>query len=166
MRIRSIPGAVREIRQVDSATAVNEGMLRELIERGEIISESVGAKTVVDVDTVIEVLCRMSGCGQGSVPHIRTIRETMRQGRDACVRAGLSRDRVRECVEEQIVPSIQVGNRSYIALELLEEPNIRLFYAFDRKSKRIKRTASANAIAQVKAILEEKTAIPVVRRRV
>lgn len=70
MRIRSIPGAVREIRQVDSATAVNEGMLRELIERGEIISERVGAKTVVDVDTVIEVLCRMSGCGQGSVPHI------------------------------------------------------------------------------------------------
>ena len=163
MRIRSIPGAVREIRQVDSATSVNEGMLHELIERGEIISERVGAKTVVDVDTVIEVLCRMSGCGQGSVPHIRTIRETMRQGRDACARAGLSRDRVRECVEEQIVPSIQVGN---IALELLEEPNIRLFYAFDRKSKRIKRTASANAIAQVKAILEEKTAIPVVRRRV
>lgn len=166
MRVRSIPGAVREIREIDNNTAVNEGLLRELIERSELVAESVGAKTVVDTDAVLETLCLLTGCQTGSMPHIRSIRVAMRERRDNCSLAGLSRDRVRECIKEHIVPSIQVGNRFYIALEMLEEPNIGLFFAFDRKSKRARRTVSANAIEQLKTVLEKKTAITVVRRRI
>jgi len=55
-RMRTISGAIREIKAADPNSEFREWALRQLIKSGKIKSVRIGVKYLVDVDAVIEYL--------------------------------------------------------------------------------------------------------------
>ena len=63
-RIRTIPGAVKEIRKNDPETAITEPIVRKLVLENKIASLSVGSRIFVEVDKIIEYFQGENGGGR------------------------------------------------------------------------------------------------------
>lgn len=55
-RMRTIQGAIKEIKEEDPNSEFREWALRQLVKSGKIRSVKVGVKFLVDVDAVLEYL--------------------------------------------------------------------------------------------------------------
>ena len=123
MRIKTTRAIVDEIRMIDGSSAVNQGMLTTLFETKQLKYYYRGNRVVADFDHVIEGMNKIYNLNEKDVmPRIRSIHNAFRELRELGIDTGISEERIRFLVEKKKLPSIEVGNRSYIALESFEAP--------------------------------------------
>lgn len=123
MRIKTINAIVSDIKMVDGGSAVNQGMIRTLIETKELDFFHRGNRLVSNADKFAEDMNRIFGIDEkNSMPRVRSIHNAFLELREINPELGLSEERIRALVGMDVIPHIRVGNRAYVALECFEEP--------------------------------------------
>lgn len=139
MRIKTVKGIVDGIKKVDSESAINQGIIRLLFEQGELKSFSRGNRIVSDMDQVVEDLNRIYNIDEkDSIPRIRSIRNAFGELRTLRPELGISEEGIRFLVTMDYIPHIDIGNRSYVALECFEPPYDQCLINFDYRDARKK----------------------------
>lgn len=164
MRIQTLPKIVKIIKEIDPNTAINESMLIDLIEQGKIPYDKKGNRTVSDMDMIIPILNEQLGLDDTEkTPSIRTVRAAMTELKQKFPDIGIGEKQVRTAIENNQIDYIQIGNRTYIAMEFFNEPYVHRFssisYAPCPKPKRID-----PALEQFNQLMSKNTVIPKVKR--
>ena len=142
MRLMTVYKAVQTFRDYDPDTAFNVNMLTRLIDDGRIGHEMHGSRTVVDCDDVIRYLNDMLEIEMSShPPHLRTVEFAMREVHATMPDKGVSEVRLRDLIRRGIVPSVRIGNRSYIAMEVFHPPLDRKLSEIEHAPREAKRKA-------------------------
>lgn len=55
VRMRTIPQAVEELKKIDPDCHISQGILRNMVKRGEVPSVKVGKKWLINLDRMLEV---------------------------------------------------------------------------------------------------------------
>ena len=123
MRIKTLPKIVKEIRTLDSASAICESFLAYLTENDELPYTYHGNRLVADADALMPTLNRLFGLEEnGKFPHIRSIRDAVAELKLHRPEIGIGEKRIRGAIRDGRIPSVLIGNREYIAMECFEEP--------------------------------------------
>ena len=117
MRLKTLQQAVNAMKAEDPDTALNRSMLLRLIADGILPYEMHGNRHIVDYD---RLMLRDSRFG----PHLRTVETAMREPRKKQPELGLGEDRIRNLIARGKIPSLRVGNRSYIPMEAFYPSNL------------------------------------------
>lgn len=126
MRIKTIPSIVTEIRIFDPSSAVGESFLMALAESKQLPHTYHGNRLVADAEAIAPTLNSLLGFeGNGSLPHIRTIREAAAALKQSRPTIGIGEKLIRSAVKDGRIPSIRIGNREYIAMQSFDEPYCR-----------------------------------------
>ena len=126
MQLMTLQKAVDKIRAYDPNTAVNFSMLSRLVGDGMIPYEKHGNRTIIDYDRLVVRLKDMLFLSRRdpiNPPHIRSISDAFDEAKSEINRLGVGRERLRELVNCGKVPSLHIGNRRYIALEVFRAPD-------------------------------------------
>ena len=168
MRLMSTRKAVEVFRQYDPDTAFNVNMLTRLIDDGRVGHEMHGTRTVVDCDELIRYLNNLLEIEFSSrPPHLRTIESAMEEVRAAMPDKGISEARLRELVRRGMVPSIRIGNRSYIAMEVFHPPLDRKLSEIScapREQRQRRETVYSHAEEELEVVLRKRGAGRRIRR--
>jgi hypothetical protein len=131
-KIKTLPQIVKLIKSEDPGTAFNESMLIELINSSYIPSGKRGNRIVADVDEINACLNQLLGLeASKKLSHIRTIRNAAKEIKEKFPDLGIGEKQIRTAIADERVNTINIGNRSYIALEFFEEPDISRFFSYD-----------------------------------
>ena len=118
MRLKTLQQTVNAMKADDPDTALNRSMLLRLIADGILPYEMHGNRHIVDYDRVKRCLCdRLMLRDSRFGPHLRTVETAMRELRKKQPELGLGEDRIRNLIAHGKIPSLRVGNRSYIPME-------------------------------------------------
>ena len=129
MRIKTIPSIVSEIKAFDPSSAVGESFLMALAESSQLPHTYHGNRLVADAEAIAPTLNRLLGFeGNGNLPHIRTIREAAAELRQSRPMIGIGEKLIRSAVKDGRIPSIRIGNREYIAMQIFDEPYCRRIF--------------------------------------
>lgn len=102
---------------------MNANVLARLTREGVILFEQHGNLKIIDFDELWKVLrYRLDLDGQARVIHIRSIDDAVAEIRETLPDLGIGDDRIRKLVKVGTIPSIRVGNRSYIPMEAFHAP--------------------------------------------
>ena len=165
MRIKTIPQIVKNAKELDPGTALNESMLAELMVSGNIPYEKHGNRTVSNMDAVIPCLNRMLGLNADTaLPRLRTIRGAAKELRQYRSELGIGEDHIRAAVNDGRIDFIRIGNRAYIAMEFFDEPYIQRFTRIELGGTERKRKGDSSAVAQIGAIIARSQGETRVRR--
>ena len=165
MKLKTLLQIVKYIRAIDAETAINASMLSTLIEDGKLPYEKRGNRIVMDIDTVLPMLCKLLGGIQtNTVPHIRTIRSVIQEIRLNMQDLGLSEEQIRTAVRDGTVDSIRVGNRAYIAVEMFEEPYVQRFSNALFRDEDNNSCREQDSYAQMSMLLKNTAPMPKITR--
>ena len=164
MRIKTLPQIVKNIKDHDPNTAVNESMLKALIASGSVPHEKRGNRTVADLDVVIASLNHMLGLENAQqTPHIRTIRSAICEVKQKFPDLGIGEKQIRTAIENEQLDVIRIGNRAYIAMEFFEEPYVSRFSPSCNTAFTTGKNSN-HAIEQISTLLSRNTGVPIVKR--
>lgn len=165
MRIRTIPATVKAFRIYDPDSACNQTMLLRLIDEHTIVYDSRNGKIIVDMDSVILVLNHTLGLTTDQIPHLRSIRSAYKEQKKSNESdLGISEAYLRACIKDGRIPSLQIGNRNYIAIESLSEERIGKTIECADPRPRAAVRAKVNLMEQLDAIMKKQRGTPSVRR--
>ena len=165
MKIKTLPQIVKAVKAYDTDTAINESMLSYLIASGCIPFEKRGNRTVSDFDTAMMCLNQMLGLeATKKIPHIRTIRGATRDIKNNKADLGIGEEQIRAAVDDERIDFIRIGNRTYIAVELFNEPYIQHFTQIRFDCTERKRKADSSALAQIGLLISNSQGVPTVKR--
>lgn len=98
-------------------------MIRTLTQQKLVSSFSRGNRTVIEMDRFVKDMNGLFGFGErDNLPKIRSIHNAYTELRDANPELGISEERIRFLVMKEKIPSVKIGNRSYVALETFAPP--------------------------------------------
>ncbi len=165
MKVLTIPQAVKEIRALDPATAINETMLTSLIEKKKLPCGSRGVRTVVNLELTISVLNELLGfVGEVFLPRIRTIRAAASELRDNDDESGMGEDHIRRCVADEKIGVIAIGNRNYIAMQSFDAPYSEKLVYGTSQSRTQRDMIRKDMLAQMSTTISTKSSVPSVVR--
>ena len=164
MRIQTLPKIVKKFKEIDPNTAINESMLIDLIEQGKIPYGKKGNRTVSDMDMIISILNGLLGLDDTeTTPSIRTVRTAITELKQNFPDIGISEKQVRAAIENNQIDYIQIGNRTYIAMEFFNEPYVNRFSPISY-APLLKQKKDNLAIEQFNQLMSQNTVIPKVKR--
>lgn len=128
MRFKTINEMVEIFRQTDPETAINRSFIQRLIDDGKVPYEKHGNRMVCDYDSLLMKLNIMLGLGPFlKFVHVRSIDGTILALKKQKQEIGIGEDKLRKLISAGMVPTIQIGNRNYLAMEMFDPPHDRLF---------------------------------------
>lgn len=123
MRNKTLNETVKVFHNKDPTSAINRTMLVRLIEDGVIPYEKHGNRVVIDYDSLLLILNETLGFdADNSFVHLRSIESAIAELKEKKSEIGVGEDRLRKLISEKDIPVVQIGNRSYIAMEAFEPP--------------------------------------------
>lgn len=121
MELLLLPEILNRITAEDTNTSITRGLLKQLVNNGDLDHEMRGNRIVIDYDELPSCLRRIFNVSNGStLPRVRTIMSAVRELEEVCPKLHIGESRLRALVEEGVVPCIYVGNRAYISLESID----------------------------------------------
>lgn len=121
MDLLIIPEAINRITAEDKNTSITRGLLKQLVNNGDLDHEMRGNRIVIDYDELPSCLRRIFNVSNGStLPRVRTIMSAVRELKDVYPKLHIGESRLRALVAEGVVPYVLVGNRAYISLESID----------------------------------------------
>ena len=128
LRFKTINEVVKVFRQQDPDTAFNRYFLLRLLNDGKIPFEKHGNRAVCDYDNLLMKLNNMLGLGPfARFLRLRSIEKAVLELKKQGSEIGIGEDRLRELISVGMVPTVQIGNRNYLAMEMFSPPFDRLF---------------------------------------
>ena len=165
MRVRTLNQAAEEARKQDPNTAINKFMLTSLICDHKIPYGNHGNRTVVDYDKLISALNVLLGFQEDDgLPEIRTIPNAIEELHQRHPDIGLNGKRIRECVADGRIGSIDVGSRRYIAMQSFEQPYCEKIMSGYSKGIVRKEMIKKDIVEQIGDTISNHTVIPKVVR--
>ena len=160
MRFKTINKTVKDFRRIDPDTAFNRSFFQRLLHDGKVPYEKRGNRIVCDYDALLMKLNIMLGMGPRSrFLRIRSIENAVLELKKCRSEIGIGEDRIRELISAGMVPTIQIGNRNYLAMEMFSPPNDRMFNAdaYVYKERRITGTRGRSFAEEQLAELIERS---------
>ena len=128
MRFKTINETVKSFRQQDPDTAFNRDFLLRLFSDGKVPFEKHGNRVVCDLESLLMKLNVMLGMGPfARFLRLRSIEKAVLELKKQGSEIGIGEDRLREMISAGMVPTVQIGNRNYLAMEMFSPPFDRLF---------------------------------------
>ena len=160
MRFKTINEIVKDFRRNDPDTAFGRTFLQRLLDDGRIPYEKHGNRAICDYDSLLMKLNIMLGMGPRSrFLRIRSIENAVLELKKSRCEIGIGEDRIRELISAGRVPTIQIGNRNYLAMEMFMPPYDRMFNAdaYVYKERRITGTRGRSFAEEQLAELIERS---------
>ena len=130
MRFKTINEIVNIFKKHDLETALCRTFLQKLLDDGKVPYEKHGNRVVCDYDTLLMKLNIMLGMGPlTKFVRLRSIDKAILELKKQGSEIGIGEDRLRELISAGMVPTVQIGNRNYLAMEMFSPPFDRLFNA-------------------------------------
>lgn len=165
MRVRTLPQAVKEIRSIDSRSAVNEDMLISLIKDKHLSHSSHGVRTVIEFGNMITTLNDLLEFeDKTNVPYIRSIRGAIMELRETHPELGIGEEHIRRCVADGRISSIKIGCRRYIAMQSFDAPYCEKIMSVQAPSFAKSDMMRRDILEQMSAAISAQVVIPKIKR--
>ena len=122
MRLKTKHKIIADIKEIDPETDITVAFLEYLSRDGYIRSFARGNRVYYDLEYLIRDINYLLGMrDRKQLPRIRTVHGAYSY--TASLEMGLSRQLVCELGKYDYIPSIHIGNRTYVALESFDKEN-------------------------------------------
>lgn len=124
VKLRSICQTVNDIKKSDPKTAMTEGFLRLLIEKGDVSYEICGARVCLNFDNLIRELACLFELESTDMPKLRTVKSALTEIKTKDADSAITEYKIRWLIKSGRLRSYAVGTRDIIVLESFDDDEL------------------------------------------